>query len=127
MKNLMCLFILILGIISCSADDDTGMQDSQWVGKWNWISSCGGFTGGCWYPSEDNYVSLEITENKYIQKRNGVIERATSYSNIDKLINGTNIRYEMKLEDGAKIRFTFIADNLSIEGGDFWEAYERIE
>ena len=74
MKKLIYLFILTFGIISCSSDDETGIDNSELIGKWNWISSCGGFTGDCWYPSEDNYESVEFTNDLYIKKNNGSVK-----------------------------------------------------
>ena len=73
MKKLIYLFILTFGIISCSSDDETGIDNSELIGKWNWISSCGGFTGDCWYPSEDNYESVEFTNDLYIKNGNPII------------------------------------------------------
>ena len=113
MKKLIYLFILILGIISCSSDDGTGVDNSELIGKWDWISSCGGFTGDCWYPSEDNYEIVEFTNLLY-KKNNGIIKTEINYSIIDSRING-NI-----------LRFKFINSNLSIESGDFWKEHKRV-
>ena len=37
MKKLIYLIILILEIISCSSDDGTGVDNSELIGKWDWI------------------------------------------------------------------------------------------
>ncbi len=124
MKKFILIFILI--ITSCSSDDEAGIDNSELMGKWNWISSCGGFTGGCWYPSEDNYESVEFTNSIYIKKINDVIDTEINYSITDSHINGTDILYEMELQNGNVMRFRFVDGNLSIEGGDFWKEYERI-
>ena len=126
MKKLIYLFILTFGIISCSSDDETGIDNSELIGKWNWISSCGGFTGDCWYPSDDNYESVEFTNDLYIKKNNGSVNTEMNYSITDSHINGTDILYIIELENGNMLRFRFIDSNLSIEGGDFWKEYERI-
>jgi hypothetical protein len=126
MKKLIYLFILTFGIISCSSDDETGIDNSELIGKWNWISSCGGFTGDCWYPSEDNYESVEFTNDLYIKKNNGSVNTEMNYSITDSHINGTDILYIIELENGNMLRFRFIDSNLNIEGGDFWKEYERI-
>ncbi|WP_299163184.1 hypothetical protein [uncultured Tenacibaculum sp.] len=42
MKNLIYLFILTLGIISCSSDNETEINNTDLVGEWNWISTDGG-------------------------------------------------------------------------------------
>ena len=125
MKKLIYLFILILGIISCSSDDGTGVDNSELIGKWDWISSCGGFTGDCWYPSEDNYEIVEFTNLQY-KKNNGKIKTEINYSIIDSRINGNDILYIAELENGNILRFKFINSNLSIESGDFWKEYKRV-
>ena len=126
MKKLIYLFILTFGIISCSSDDETGIDNSELIGKWNWISSCGGFTGDCWYPSEDNYESVEFTNDLYIKKNNGSVNTEMNYSITDSHINRIDILYIIELENGNMLRFRFIDSNLNIEGGDFWKEYERI-
>jgi hypothetical protein len=125
MKKIFCLFILTLGFISCSSDDENAIDNSELIGKWNWVSSCGGFTGGCWYPSEDNYESVEFMNDLYIKKNNGIVDTEINYSITDSHINGTDVLYIIELQNGNILRFRFIDSNLSIAGGDFWKEYER--
>ena len=42
MKKLIYLFVLTLGIISCSSDDETEISNSDLVGIWNWTGTSGG-------------------------------------------------------------------------------------
>ena len=91
----------------------------------DWISSCGGFTGDCWYPSEDNYEIVEFTNLLY-KKNNGIIKTEINYSIIDSRINGNDILYIAELENGNILRFKFINSNLSIESRDFWKEYKRV-
>ena len=42
MKNLIYLFILTFGIISCSSDNETEINNSDLVGEWNWTNTDGG-------------------------------------------------------------------------------------
>jgi hypothetical protein len=97
MKKLIYLFILTLGIFSCSSSDENEIDNSELIGKWNWISSCGGFTGNCWYPSENNYESVEFTNNAYIKRINGVLDTEINYTMTDTYMNGTSTIYVMEL------------------------------
>ena len=118
MKKIFCLFILTLGFISCSSDDENAIDNSELIGKWNWVSSCGGFTGGCWYPSEDNYESVEFTNDLYIKKNNGIVDTEINYSITDSHINGTDVLYIIELQNGNILRFRFI---------DIWKKLEEYE
>ncbi len=42
MKKLIYLFILTMGIISCSTDDNIRIDNSDLIGKWNWTNTDGG-------------------------------------------------------------------------------------
>ena len=42
MKKLICLFILTLGIISCSSENNTEINNTDLIGKWNWTNTDGG-------------------------------------------------------------------------------------
>ena len=64
MKKLIYLFILTLGIISCSSDNETQISNSDLVGKWNWT----GTSGGLIYFEETpettgKEIHLSLTEN----------------------------------------------------------------
>lgn len=98
------------------------------IGKWNWTSSCGGFTGGCWYPSEGHYEHIEFYYNmRYIEKYNDSIVRDFQYHFIQSFISGQNLIYEIGFDNGYDTFYMFIGDKLNVQGGDFWKEYERIE
>jgi hypothetical protein len=42
MKKLIYVFILTVAIISCSSDDETKIDNSDLIGKWNWTNTNGG-------------------------------------------------------------------------------------
>ncbi|MFV5701234.1 hypothetical protein ACM55F_05115 [Flavobacterium sp. XS2P12] len=43
MKKIIIIFIFSIGFISCSSNDETKIENSDLIGKWNWISTDGGF------------------------------------------------------------------------------------
>jgi len=42
MKKIIYLFVLILGIVSCSSDDENEISNKDLIGKWNWTNTDGG-------------------------------------------------------------------------------------
>lgn len=42
MKKITIIFIFAIGFISCSSNDQTTIDNSDLIGKWNWISTDGG-------------------------------------------------------------------------------------
>jgi hypothetical protein len=64
MKKLICLFILILGIISCSSDDEMEISNSDLVGIWNWTGTSGGLIYFEETPeTEGKVIHLTLTDN----------------------------------------------------------------
>lgn len=43
MKKLITILLITIGLISCSADADDKVSNSDFVGKWNWVGTHGGF------------------------------------------------------------------------------------
>jgi hypothetical protein len=43
MRKFITLFIVIIGLISCSSDVDDNVRNSGVAGKWNWTGTHGGF------------------------------------------------------------------------------------
>ena len=98
------------------------------IGRWNWIWSCGGFTGGCWYPGPDNHEEIEFRyDMRYIEKYNDSVVRDLSYFLIDTFMNGQSLVYEIGFENGYDTYYRFVDDELNVQGGDFWKGYERME
>jgi len=117
-----CSFIMY----ACSSNDEKDTINI--IGTWHWVSSCGGFTGGCWYPDVDNYESIEFNSDLvYIQKVNDLIVLQTRYLISDTIINGLDVVYTIEFDNGRNKRFRIINDTLSFEGGDFWKDYKKVE
>ena len=72
MKKLICILTLTLGIISCDSDDDSRIDNSDLVGKWNWTITAGGLiyfeetpdtTGKTIHLTLTDNYDFSITEN----------------------------------------------------------------
>ena len=73
MNKIICLFILTLGIISCSSDDETSIDNADLNGNWNWTNTDGGIrfhinetpesTGKIIYLNLNGNYEYSVTEN----------------------------------------------------------------
>lgn len=83
MKKLIYLLILTLGIISCSSDDETKIDNSDLIGKWNWTNTDGGIgfhihetpetTGKIIHLNLNGNYEYSVTENG-TEISNGIYE-----------------------------------------------------
>lgn len=113
-------------MFSCSSAGVSKTNTSRLVGTWDWVSSCGGFTGGCWYPSAQDVESVEFkTDWTYIKKVNDSIVLESKYIVDESRINGADVIYTIEFENRIKMPFRVIKDTLSIQGGDFWKNYKK--
>ena len=132
MKRLIYLFLVIIigvNLISCEKQD-AEPQLRELPGSWQWTATCGGFTGACSYPDEENYKSLEINDARYIEWTNGSITIDMEYVIIDTLISESNypyeVAYELSLEDGSRLDITLFKElnKLAIGNDPFLDYYE---
>ena len=75
MKKLIYLFILTLGLISCSSDDETKIDNSDIIGKWNWTNTDGGIGNHIHEtPTSTNKTIILILEKDYTYSiiKNGI-------------------------------------------------------
>jgi hypothetical protein len=65
MKKIVLLFILAIGFISCTADGQTDITNSDLTGKWNWVSTDGGIAANIHRTpaSTGNTLQLSLMKN----------------------------------------------------------------
>lgn len=126
------LFTLMILLISCDKEIISGPEEissgkDELSGRWEWTGSCGGFTGGCWYPNENHRQQIEFKFGHiYIRTVNGVKTQQTEYS-LAISYDGTGKYYTITFGDGRKTHCWFSGkDTLNIVGGDFVETFKRI-
>jgi len=83
MKKIIGIFILTLGIMTCSSEDETKIDNSDLVGNWNWTNTDGGVgfhihetpetTGKTIHLNLNENYEYSVTENG-IQTSNGIYE-----------------------------------------------------
>jgi len=136
MKKLIFIFILAFGFISCSSDDETQniieetpIDFSELIGKWNWVSFCGGVTGACAYPDEDYFYTIEFKEDlTYIKVTNGALIEEVGFTINEINDIETYYLYSISFEDGSNdVYWVHVHDGyLSISAGERGWLYEPI-
>ena len=74
MKKLIYFFIINLGIISCSSDNQTAIDNSDLIGKWNWTNTDGGIGFQIHKTPNSTGLIVELNlndDNHYSIKENG--------------------------------------------------------
>ncbi|MBW1612601.1 MAG: hypothetical protein JRJ57_01230 [Deltaproteobacteria bacterium] len=133
MKSVYIILTLCLVLVSCEKDCYDCPECI--IGEWQWVKSCGGFTGGCWYPSDDHQERAVFTsDSKYYRYSNDELILDYNYQlgdtrEVDGVkyyeitfvpAEGTTGIYEWSTE------FWFTEQKiLNIPGGDFIEEFER--
>ncbi len=125
------LTILLAGLSISSCDkNETEPEIRELIGNWTWTASCGGFSGACSYPDKENYKSIQITKDKFIEKTNGTITVETFYEITNSRISDTNypyeVDYELTLENGSVLEMTLFKklNKLAIGNNMFIDYYE---
>jgi hypothetical protein len=68
MKKTALLFSLFLLLSSCSTTNKIGSDENALNGKWNWVSSSGGFIGKTITPASENKKTIIEISNSTIKK-----------------------------------------------------------
>ena len=128
MRKLIWVFILALGTISCSTDDEiVENYEQNLIGKWKWISTCGGYMNGCLYSDQDNVETIEFkTGEVYIQIVNGEIITKSNYTITDTIDTDSEKLFKLEFKDGSQSYFFFVENNIRFQIGNSWKEYSRI-
>lgn len=98
------------------------------IGKWRWLGSCGGFTGGCWYPDDNDHQQIEFTyDMRYIETHNDTITRRLNYLLLDSSKINKIERYAIRFNANYTTYFWYNADTLNLQMGDVTNTYERVK
>lgn len=82
MKKIVIIFILAIGFISCTADGQTEITNSDLTGKWNWVSTDGGIAANIHKTpaSTGNTLQLSLMKNyTYTVTQNGNVVENGKY------------------------------------------------
>jgi hypothetical protein len=114
---------------SCEKYSFDGVYENGLIGKWEWIESCGGLIGGCWYPTIDDKEQIEFTSNhRYLRTLNGTRIFNEPYTLGDSYQSGNLKYYEISFNTKWSSVFWFDdKETLEMVGGDFVEKFKRIK
>lgn len=81
MKKIALLFTLLFALLSCETNHPTVNNQTSLNGKWNWVSSSGGFTGKMITPeSEKKTMTIEISDSVIKKYQDGKLLSKNSFS-----------------------------------------------
>jgi hypothetical protein len=85
MKKILIIIILSIGFVNFRCDNeqaDPEKNGNDLTGRWKWINSCGGITGGCHTAaSTGNRIVIEFTKDTIFRIfRNDKLTAETSYA-----------------------------------------------
>ena len=74
MKKIICLFVFVLVITSCTSDSEVKKDNFDIIGKWDWTSTSGGISGTTITPlTVEKKYTLNLNGNySYSLQENGV-------------------------------------------------------
>jgi len=131
MKKITFIFAFFL-LISCNHEVISPASENSLNGKWNWISSSGGFAGHTITPeTEKKTVVLEISNSAVKKYENGnLVFEYTFTIQTHSSIFGGDRKMIIPENDGIKQSFEIAGGKLSLseECADCYQSkYERIK
>lgn len=120
MKKIIIIFIFSIGFISCSSNDETKIENSDIIGKWNWISTDGGFAFHIHEkPTTGNTFQLSLMKNYvYSIARNGNEVENGTYELVMKksIYSGEMERFIICYAKNQQLQNIEIVQNVVING-----------
>jgi hypothetical protein len=128
MKKLVLLIAIFIILLSCKKENQIVVYSSSIIGEWNWLSTCGGFSGLCGTPKTTNSTSKLVfnLDSAYFEFWNDslvssykffVLDTPADYHTFGRLlINNKNYLYTIFHDT-----LNFMAD-----GSEFSSMYNRI-
>jgi hypothetical protein len=127
MKKSILLIVLFI-IISCCKKEETIVYSSNIVGEWDWLMTCGGFTGACGTPQTTNRTAKLVfsQDSIFYSYQNDSLTFSSNYSIIRKPVD---YKFGSLLINNGYYDYFIIHDTLSFspQGADFGSTYKRIK
>jgi hypothetical protein len=123
-KHILILALFIL--ISSCKKEETVIYSSNLVGQWEWLSTCGGFSGICGTP-QTSHVTIRLVfsqDSIYYLYQNDTLVDSRIFSIVRK---PADYYFGSLLIDSRYYNYLILHDTLSFspEGADFGSTYKR--
>jgi hypothetical protein len=127
MKRLLFFIALVTINLSCHKEEQI-IYSSDLIGEWEWLSTCGGFSGGCGTPQTTNSTAKIIfSQDSVIYNfQNNAFVSSNEFSILRTPVDYT---FGLLLIDSRHYLYSIIHDTLNFmpEGADFSSSYKRIK
>ena len=93
MKRLLYFCILILSVCIGCKENPVGPSSPSLIGKWNWVKSVGGFTGGTFTPQTEHHTSTIVfaADSSYRMYLNDSLAASSTFSLREETMNGGSV------------------------------------
>ncbi len=132
MKKIIFLLLVIVSIGGCKKDNSSD-NSTDIMGKWSWLSTCGGSGTACWTPASTNTSSRIVftSDSIYNFYQNDTLKLSTKFHTYKSIsADGKYTTYTIKYDSGGWGIFSITHDTLSlIDEGDitfFTSHYKKI-
>jgi hypothetical protein len=132
MRKPIILLLIVIAFFEGCKKDDSFVSSSSLVGKWAWISTCGGIAGGCYTPKSTNQkLNLVFTADSMYQSIINDTIKDSGRFHVYKVISADAKDTSTVLQYGAASeKFLIIHDTLNFPKSDlcfdcFSSSYKR--
>jgi hypothetical protein len=127
MKRSILIFLLVSLVFGCSKEDDISYS-SDLIGQWDWLMTCGGFSGLCGTPQSSHKTAKIIfgQDSIFYSYQNDTLVSSHDFSIIKKQVD---YYFGTLLIDNRYFSYFIIHDTLNFgpTGADFSSLYKRIK
>jgi len=129
MKSLFKLTLLTLLLLACNQEETNSDNIVEpFIGVWSATEICGGIVSDCNPISDEEYHTVEFTEDgRYLYTEDEIVTSDFAYVILETIdVEPSGTIYNVEFVDEFITQMTLFEENkLQIIGGDFYIEYER--
>jgi hypothetical protein len=129
MKKVSFLLIIFVSCYGCEKEKQINSSSSI-IGEWEWLSTCGGFSGQCSTPKTSNSAEKLVftVDSMYYHYQNNSLVSSSIFHIVIHLPEPNDTIKILQINNTNQA-FSIIHDTLSMSfiGADFGSSYKRIK